>query len=931
MQSALVQWTLGYLVGVVFGDALGCRAATGQWLAGVALSGLLLAAWRRGAWHLGLPIAAAALGLWAQAQAVAPASWLPERPHESPAWGSARPLAEPWRLQGIVCGDVRSTASGVQLQLVPQALEPLVAGPAASDLSSVAPAGLLPAPWLVRIQGRPKEPIWPGDHLGLAVPARALQALGVDEPRPRRATSATSDSAALSVFADAVLRIADEAAPATVSQPRRDPWNLAQATCPQPIGLLRQMVRARAALLSAWQRAWLQLPAWARGRDDAAASAFVQALTLGERSALRRVDIQRSQRGWPAIEAQIKESGVYHILSVSGLHMSAVGLVFFGLASRLLRRVQGHWAHTRWAAMMIAQRWAAVATLPIVIAYALISGAEPPAVRAAMALGLWLLGQICARRGRLREGLALAVLWAGLPIGADRGPAQLFSPSLVLSFAATLGIAYLRPLRLLLPRLWSAMRKAQATSVDPHPGRGPRIAVPLADGLLRLLDGSLAALLTTLPLLAYYFSQIQGASLLGNFAITPIAELVTLPCGLLAALTAALWPPLSLPFALVAALSTRAVLWLSQVLAGWDLSLAVAAPCLLFVAIWFAGLLLLRSRPAWALGLLTATVVAQGLVTGLPARSLRLTFLDVGQGDAAVAELPTGEVIVIDAGRPALRVASPDDDAGKDTAPVISSDSGQAVVAPFLRRHGHRRIDLLIVSHRHPDHMGGVLSLLQQFQVDVLWLARPPAVPYAGSDDRDETDPLAQAEAEVLKQARQRGTLVAVPHALTWSGVQIDVLSPCSSTKRCRAQARSDWHENDNSLVVALRYAGRSVLMTGDIEADAEATLCQQQPPASLRAEVLKLPHHGSRTSSSLALLQAVRPQVAIASLGRHNRFGFPHPEPVSRLRRLQIPLLRTDQLGAIQIEIPADGRLHVTSQASAPPWSAWLPGRWMP
>ncbi|TXH28438.1 MAG: hypothetical protein E6Q99_02465, partial [Elusimicrobia bacterium] len=162
MQSALVQWTLGYLAGVVLGDALGCRAATGQWLTIVALLGLLLTAGRRGAWPLGLPIAAAALGLWAQAQAIAPASQQPERPRESLTFGSARQLAEPWRLQGIVCGDVRSTASGVQLQLVPQALEPLIASPAASAVSSLAPAGLLPAPWLVRIHGSPKEPISPG-------------------------------------------------------------------------------------------------------------------------------------------------------------------------------------------------------------------------------------------------------------------------------------------------------------------------------------------------------------------------------------------------------------------------------------------------------------------------------------------------------------------------------------------------------------------------------------------------------------------------------------------------------------------------------------------------------------------------------------------------------------------------------------------------
>lgn len=931
MRSALLQWTLGYLAGVLLGNTLGCHSSVGKSLAILSIAGLLVAMRWRWLWPLGLPVVAAALGLWAQALPFASPLSSSQDSSSQPAIEakSSSELDDRWLLEGIVCGDVRSTASGIQLSLVPQALQPLGWPSSATDSM---PRQLLRrmghAPWQIRVLGSPHESIWPGDRLRLAVPLHALQQGFVGQAATQRAGLAEPHLRTIHLVRDAVLRVVDQEVPPLREAPGSGPalaGMLGDDACPQPIWLLRRMAQARQALLFSQALAWTKLPHWLRGLDAPAEAAFVRAITLGERSALRRVDIERSAQGKPAIEAQIKEAGVYHILSVSGLHMSSVGLVFFGLASWFLRCLQGLLAHTRWAATWLAQRWAALATLPVLLAYTLISGSEPPTVRAAIALGLYLLGQIFSRRARLREGLALAVLWAGLPLGPEGTPHRLFSPSLILSFAATLGIAYLRPLTTWLRRGSEPRCIPRALLRCGTPGRISRILFALGRLLVRLLDASLAALLTTLPLLAYYFAEIQGASLLGNFTLTPVAELVTLPCGLLAALSAVIWPPLSLPFAALAAISARFSLWLAHCLAGLGLSLRTAAPCLLLVALWFVGLICLHRRPAWGRLILAASLLAHLLIGWCIPHSLRLTFLDVGQGDAAVAELPGGAVVVIDTGRPGLHHSAALPSTGHESlVPWASPDSAQAILGPFLRRRGHHRIDLLIVSHRHPDHMGGALTLLQQFDVDVLWLTRPARLPRL---DR-EADSLATAEEALIRVARQRGTLVAVPHQQTLSGVLIDVLGPCPSPARCRAQARSDWHENDNSLVVALRYAGRRVIMTGDIEEAAEAALCQLQPNAALRADVLKLPHHGSRTSSSQALLQAVSPALAIASLGRFNRFGFPHPETLQRLSAQRLPVLRTDLSGSIRVEIQPSGDLHVQSQADAPPWSAWLPWR---
>lgn len=916
MHRALVPWTLGYLVGVLLGTSLGCSAPLGRTLSLFSLAALLLVRLRRGPWPVLLPLVALTTGVWAQAprrSATPPptASTAISSQTRPPVQGQPTDL---WLLEGTILSDVRSLGPGMQFLLREESREPLGRWPGSIDSATQATAHpTTQARWLVRILGEPIEPLWPSDRIRIAAPWRALAAVEQPSDRPRESVFPGAEAATLRVFPDAVLRLSGQDAGLVAAV--RQTLSIGQSQ-PSPtirLWLFRRMAKARVALLRASLRAWSCLPAWVRGAESPSAAAFVQALTLGERGALRHIDNERQASGLPAWEAQIKDAGVLHILSVSGLHMSAVGLVFFALMDALLRRLQGLLAHQRWTATWIARRWAAAATLPVVVAYTLISGAEPPAVRAAGALVLFLLGQVFRRQARLPESLAVALLWTGLPLGVEGSPSNLFSPSLILSFAATLGIAYLRPLSVWLPTSWQRPQVSR-----PHQPRG---FWPALTGLssvairvvIRLLDASLSALLATMPLLAHYFGECQGAALIGNFLLTPLAELVTLPCGLFSALLALTWTPLALPFAALAAASARLVLALSTKIAGLGLTVPTHAPGPWLMAIWFLGLLILCRRRSWGLAILTAALLGHLASVWFAPRDLKLTFLDVGQGDAAVAELPDGGVLVIDAGRPGLR--RPGSPASDAPSTGLLADSGQATVGPFLRRRGHRRIDLLVVSHRHPDHMGGVASLLSQFDVDVLWLTQQPA---QGRLDR-EAERLDAAEASIRRLAQQRGTLVAVPHSRLLFGARLDVLSPCPDRGRCRAQARSSWAENDNSLVLALRYAGRTVLLTGDIEQAAEAAIVEQQPPQMLKADVLKLPHHGSRTSSTEPLLRAVQPTLAVASLGRQNRFGFPHPEVVQRLSDAGIPLVRTDESGAVCIQIRRSGALQSPLRSAIP------------
>jgi competence protein ComEC len=209
---------------------------------------------------------------------------------------------------------------------------------------------------------------------------------------------------------------------------------------------------------------------------------------------------------------------------------------------------------------------------------------------------------------------------------------------------------------------------------------------------------------------------------------------------------------------------------------------------------------------------------------------------------------------------------------------------GERVVAPFLWSQGVRQVDLLVLSHAHPDHAGGVPFLLRAFPVRETWEGIAPR--------RDEG--YAAFAARSLEAGARR---VAVARGVTrdWDGVRLEVRGPLPSGVR---PLRT---RNDDSVVLVVRFGEVCAVLTGDIEAAAERTL--DLP----RCSILKVPHHGSRTSTTEALLASVRPRLGILSAGARNRFGHPHPDVVGRLRTHGVMLLRTDRDGTVRLS--TDGR----------------------
>ncbi len=562
---------------------------------------------------------------------------------------------------------------------------------------------------------------------------------------------------------------------------------------------------------------------------------LVAALAFGERAGVGEAEEERWRR-----------AGVSHVLSVSGLHLSLVTLAVFGGLTWLLLRIP------RFGRRQPAARWAAPASLLVGLAYTILTGAEVATVRAMLVAGVFLGAILVGRRARLLDALFAAVL-SILVVS----PLSLFDPSFQLSVAACLGMALLA---------------TRATPAEP--------GLWLWRWLRGLLRASVAALAATLPITAWHFSELQPGGLLSNVVVVPLAELVVVPVGLAGGLSSVPWPALGRPLLLLAGFAAQ----LCGQLVGWFSwlpSLRVPAPTLIECALYYALLLMMHAR-RWRWAALLAAVLSAAVAGRVAAAwlstTVEATFVDIGQGDAAILMLPGRKVVIVDGG------GSFDP----------SFDPGRQVLAPLLWRRGVHHIDLLILSHPHPDHANGLGFLVENFSVGEVWTN--------GQETRQ------PGTVRLLAAAARRGIPVRFPHPLGLGGAHFFVHGPRSHGQ---LGLDPDRGENDNSLVIEVAYGGRRMLLSGDVEARAEAAF-----PDIGRIDVLKVPHHGSRTSSTTAWLAALRPSVAVISVGLHNQWGFPHATVLARYQALGTTVYRTDTDGAVTVSLRADGTIGVETQA---------------
>ena len=578
-------------------------------------------------------------------------------------------------------------------------------------------------------------------------------------------------------------------------------------------------------------------------------SAILKALVLGERG-----DIPEEVTEYFIV------TGIAHLLAISGDHLGIVALLSFSLLIWILKR-------SEFLLLSISvKKWAASLTIPCILLYTFIAGGGISVIRATIMVITFFLSILFNRERNLLHTLVLAAFLILL-----FSPPSLFDVSFQLSFLAVLSILYL------VPRILRALR-SEGMSFVPETSRSWKVWRYTRLSLL----ATGVAILGTAPFVALHFNRISLLGFVTNLFFIPWVGFLIVPLSLIASLFSFFFYPLAslmihLTDFLTMLLLKAVAFFASFPYASSFISTPTTFEMIVFYLLLFSFVHLRERRSLRYLFLALCVVFLFDLaflnLKGRFQKNLMVTFIDVGHGDSILLELPKGRRMLIDGG--GLR-----DD---------RFDIGKNVIAPFLWKKKIRKIDTLVLTHPDPDHLKGLNFIASNFSVDQFW------------------DNGVQGDSESYLQLRE----TLLEKRITWlslnehtppamvSGVQISIFNPPFK----QPSHRKDQHLsvlNNQSLVMRIQFKATALLLTADIEKEAEYRMIRKGLP--LKADILKVPHHGSASSSTSLFLEKVKPTYAILSVGERNIGRLPHPEVLKRYERLGARVLRTDRHGAITL-----------------------------
>ena len=572
------------------------------------------------------------------------------------------------------------------------------------------------------------------------------------------------------------------------------------------------------------------------------AANFMIGLLLGDRT-----DISQD------IKSAFVNTGTIHVLAVSGSHVVLVVAIIY----------------TLFGVVRLPEKAKLCATVVGILYYMELTGATPSVVRASLMAIVVLVAKLFQQRSSVYNSLGVSAV-----ILLTYDPLQMFDAGCQLSYSAVLSMVFFYPkLSILIKMIPESLEEIKAI-----------------DYVLKLFALSLAAQIGTIPFTAYFFGRVSVISLLANLVVVPLVEVIV-------------------TIGFVAVLAGICSMWIStcicevnNVLAWFTLKFVVLANSVphatistatfglketMFYTTFVACLFSLGNKEKLRRSLLWALAVfdlfflgSEFPLRGDPDQLLRVDFIDVGQGDAALIEFPSGEKILVDAG-----------------PKTFTYDAGEKVVAPFLLRRNISTLDAIMVSHPHSDHLGGVPYLLRHLEVKHVI----DAGQRAQSSLYYDYEALIPNMREVVEAGKTIGHL---------PNIRLYALHPVPSFLDIDSTDGYE-HLNNTSVVFKLVYGATSFLFAGDAEIPVEERL-NSVYGTFLKSDVLKAGHHGSITSSSDEFLANVRPNEVIVSVGRFNKFHHPSRQVLERYKELGTQIHRTDEEGAVILESDGTTIRHV-------------------